>query len=127
MTNLVDDSRNIFACSYGGGRHNYPVANLEFKVIHCLEFRDDVRFSDASIPDVALAFDVVDLSKSTAQGIGNTPGANNRTEEKPHDVADMESTGAGRETEVSPLRRFRAVKDNLIDCRTEREVGHSTS
>ena len=67
-------------------------------------------------------FYVVNLSEAATDRICYPPGADNSTEEEAHGVADMESAGACRETEISQLRRFRAVVDNLIDCRCKFNV-----
>lgn len=72
-------------------------------------FRDDVGFYNSSIPGVPGTLDIVDLSEAATGRVRDTPGTDNGAEEEPHDVADAESARAGRETEISPLCRFRSV------------------
>lgn len=84
-----------------------------------VNFRDDVGFYNSSVPSVPGTLDIVDLSEAATVGVCNTSGADNGAEEKAHDVADMESARAGRETEISPLCRFRSVVDNFVDSRGE--------
>lgn len=80
------------------------------------KFGDNVGLDDSTIPSVVVRLDMVYLSEAAAEGGCHAPGTDNRSEEEAHDVADLESAGVDRETEVSPLRRFRSVVDNLIDC-----------
>ncbi len=80
-----------------------------------VNFRDDVGFYNSSVPGVPGTLDIVDLSEAATDGVCDTSGADNGAEGKAQDVADMESARAGRETEISPLGRFRSVVDNFID------------
>lgn len=84
-----------------------------------VNFRDDVGFYNSSVPGVPGTLDIVNLSEAATVGVCDSSGADNGAEEKSHDVADMESARAGRETEISPLCRFRSVVDNFVDSRGE--------